>query len=124
MKKCYSTDLFFRVIRYSGFSMFLIAAVFSCDDQDDAANIDCSGTDITFAEVNDIIQSNCASNSSCHASGSRNGPGPLLTYSQIYSARTSIRSAVASGKMPQGSRLSSNEKNAVICWINNGASSN
>lgn len=75
------------------------------------------------ADVNPIIQSRCAI-ASCHAAGSLNGPGPLTNYSQIFAARSSIRAAVSSGLMPQGSTLSSNEKNSITCWIDSGAPNN
>jgi len=86
---------------------------------------DCSGAAKSFAtDVSPIIQSSCATNSSCHGTGSQNGPGPLVTYSQIFTSRADIRSAVASGLMPQNSVLSNADKNTILCWIDNGASQN
>jgi hypothetical protein len=86
---------------------------------------DCSGAAKSFAnDVNPIIQTTCATNSSCHGAGSLNGPGPLTTYSQIFTSRNDIRSAVASGLMPQNSVLSNSDKNTILCWIDNGASQN
>lgn len=99
----------------------LFVMMLSCVDHDLGSTVECSGTGVTFAEANSVIQTSCATNSGCHGSGSNNGPGELLTYSQIYSARTSIRSAVANGSMPRNSTLSSDEKNTIICWIENGA---
>jgi len=96
----------------------------SCSGNEAASTVSCSGTAVTFSQANAIIQSSCATNSSCHGSGSRNGPGALLTYSQIYAARVEIKSSVASGIMPQGSTLSSDNKNAIVCWVQNGASNN
>jgi hypothetical protein len=43
---------------------------------------------------------------------------------QIFNARAVIRSAVASGTMPKNSTLSATQKNAIICWIDNGATDN
>lgn len=86
--------------------------------------VDCSGAAKSFTtDVNPIIQASCT-NAGCHNSGSNNGPGPLLTYQQIFNARISIRSAVASGFMPQNSKLSDAQKNAILCWIDNGAANN
>jgi len=86
--------------------------------------VDCTGVAATFsADANPIIQTNCATNSGCHGSGSSNGPGPLLTYDQIFNARVAIRSAVLSGAMPLGGTLSTAQKNTIACWIDNGASS-
>jgi hypothetical protein len=87
--------------------------------------VDCSGAAKSFpTDVNPIIQSSCASGSGCHASGSNNGPGALITYQQVFNARITIRSAVLSGSMPQNSSLTASQKNTIICWIDNGASSN
>lgn len=87
-------------------------------------NPDCSTAKSYATDVNPIIQSYCAINSGCHASGSSQGPGALTTYSQVYNARTSIRTAVANGSMPQNSSLSSTQKNAILCWIDSGAANN
>ncbi len=97
----------------------------SCSSSDEeSASIDCSGLAITYAEVSSIFQSSCAKNSNCHASGSNHGPGALVTYSQIYNARSEIKRAVSNGSMPQDGPLSSDDKNAILCWIENGASNN
>jgi hypothetical protein len=110
--------------------IFIIASVFAvlyaCSKSTDTATtVDCSGTAKSFsADVNPIIQATCTSNSGCHGSGSNNGPGELLTYSEIFNARLSIRSAVASGSMPKTGSLTTAQKNAIICWIDNGASNN
>jgi hypothetical protein len=88
-------------------------------------NADCSGSAKSFVtDVSPVFQTSCAINSGCHATGSSNGPGPLLTYSQIFNARADIRSAVASGHMPLNATLTTTEKNAIVCWIDNGAPNN
>jgi hypothetical protein len=85
---------------------------------------DCSGTTPTFAaNVEPIILSACAT-SGCHNSGSNQGPGALTTYSQIKSSISSIRSSVVSGRMPQGTSLSTAQKNSIVCWIDAGAANN
>ena len=92
---------------------------------DTSAPVDCSGAAKTFSvDVSPVIQTYCASNSGCHAAGSSNGPGALTTYQQIYNARSSIRAAVANGSMPQNSSLTASQKSAIICWIDNGGTSN
>jgi hypothetical protein len=92
---------------------------------DTTSTVDCTGAAKSFSsDVNPIIQASCATNSGCHGSGSNNGPGELLTYSEIFNARSAIRSAVLSGAMPQNGGLTTTEKNAIICWIDNGASNN
>ncbi|MBL7733415.1 MAG: hypothetical protein JNM88_19765 [Chitinophagaceae bacterium] len=87
--------------------------------------VDCStvSNKAFAADVNPIIQSTCAI-SGCHASGSTNGPGALTSYTEIFNARTNIRSAVSSGRMPQTGSLSTSQKNSIICWIDGGAPNN
>jgi hypothetical protein len=85
----------------------------------------CSGVSLSFAnDVYPVIKASCATNSGCHGTGSKQGPGELLTYSEVYGARGEIKSSVSSGKMPEGSTLSSNDKNTILCWIENGATNN
>ena len=88
------------------------------------AQVDCTGEAKSFTtDINPIIQASCTS-SGCHGNGSRNGPGALTSYQEIFNARSSIRSAVASGSMPQGGSLPSSQVNAILCWIDNGATNN
>jgi len=75
------------------------------------------------ADVNPIIQGFC-NVVGCHNSGSPNGPGALTNYTQIFNARSNIRAAVSSGLMPQGTSLSTAQKNSIICWIDAGAQNN
>src|SRR6478752_2746168 len=66
----------------------------------------CTGVASAFAaNVNPIIQTKCATDATCHGAGSANGPGPLLTYTQISSASVTIKTAVASGTMPKTGTL-------------------
>ena len=82
-------------------------------------------TNKAFAlDVAPIIASACATNSGCHATGSGNGPGPLTTYSQIFAARSSIRSSVNAGTMPKNSSITTAQKNSILCWIDSGAPNN
>jgi len=76
------------------------------------------------ADVNPIIQSTCTINAGCHGAGSVHGPGPLLTYTQIFNARVTIKTAVANGTMPQTGSLTSAQKNSIICWIDSVAPNN
>lgn len=89
------------------------------------SSVDCNTiTNKAFAaDVNPIIQSRC-NQPGCHAVGSTSGPGPLTNYSEVFSARNLIRTAVASGFMPQGSTLTAAQKNLIICWIDSGAPNN
>lgn len=75
------------------------------------------------ADINPIIQGRC-NISGCHAAGSSNGPGALTNYSQVAAAKNLIRASISSGAMPQGSTLTTAQKNAIICWIDGGALNN
>jgi hypothetical protein len=75
------------------------------------------------ADVNPTIQASCAIGG-CHDAGSGNGPGPLLNYNQVFTARTTIQSAVSSGVMPKTGTISTAQKNSIICWIQSGAPNN
>ena len=111
------------LITASGFIFLIIAC--SKSSSNSTTTVDCSGVAKSYTtEVSPIIQSNCATNSGCHAAGSLNGPGELITYQEIFNARSNIRTAVATGVMPQGSSLSTTQRNAILCWIDSGAANN
>jgi hypothetical protein len=111
-------------------SVLILLVIISCTKNSDTTNssntnnnVTCTGTKTFSADVSPIIQSVCAA-SGCHDASSSNGPGPLTNYQQVFNARTAIRAAVASGTMPKNSSLSANQKSAIICWIDNGATNN
>ena len=109
--------------------IFLIAILsgllFACGKNPQTTSVDCSGPMKSFINnVQPVIQGSCATGSSCHGTGSSNGPGPLLNYTQLFNARSDIRSAVLSGHMPPNGTLSATEKSIIICWIDNGALNN
>lgn len=87
-----------------------------------SSSIDCSGVSKTYsADISPIIQTSCGG---CHGAGSSNGPGELTSYSRVFNARAQIRSAVSSGAMPKNGTLTAAQKNAILCWIDNGALNN
>ena len=83
----------------------------------------CTGSKTFSSDVAPIIQSVCAT-SGCHDASSANGPGPLTTYQQVFNARTQIRSAVSTGLMPKNGTLTADQKAAILCWIDAGATNN
>ena len=105
-------------------SLGLLLLIIACSKSSNAIATDCSTAKSYSTDVSPIIQSSCATNSGCHASGSSHGPGALTSYAQVFSARTSIRNAVASGTMPQNGNLSSTQRNTILCWIDSGAANN
>ena len=104
----------------------LIASVvaLACSKQNDGGSFttDCTTTKSFATDVSPLIKTYCATNSGCHASGSREGV--YTTYQQVYNDRSAIRRSVASYTMPQGMSMSTEQRNAIICWIDNGAANN
>ena len=118
-----------KALIYSACTVLSFVFILACSKDKDSGGgtttVNCASvTNKAFAaDVNPIIQSSCAI-SGCHAAGSTNGPGALTNYTQISTAAASIRSAVSSGRMPQGSTLSSAQKSSIICWIDSGTPNN
>ena len=87
--------------------------------------VNCTGVASAFAaNVNPIIQSTCATDATCHGTGSANGPGSLKTYTDIFNARVAIKTAVANGTMPKTGTLTTAQKNSIICWVDAGGPNN
>ncbi len=109
--------------------LLLTSLIFSQCSKDKINNnsftVDCSTvTNKAFAaNISPLIQSRCAI-PGCHAAGSGNGPGQLISYSDISNAASRIRIAVSNGTMPQGSSLTTAEKNSIVCWIDSGTPNN
>lgn len=97
----------------------------SCTNNDDDASVTCGSQTISYSTtVAPIITSSCATTTSCHGTGSSRGPGALTSYSAVFANRSSIKTAVANGSMPENGKLTSDQKNSIICWIENGATNN
>ncbi len=109
--------------------IFIIYSTISCSKDPGSGTggttLDCNSVSnkAFAADVNPIIQARC-NIAGCHASGSFNGPGAFTNYAEVFNARSLIRSAIASGRMPQGGALSTSQKNSVLCWIDSGAPNN
>jgi hypothetical protein len=75
---------------------------------------DCSGGTKSFAtDVKPLFQSYCIQ---CH--------NVFSTYGQISADKSSIRNMIVSGSMPQNASLTTDQKNKIVCWIDNGAPNN
>jgi uncharacterized membrane protein len=114
--------------KHLSIAVLILISIISCTKNSVNSNIDnstttCTGTKSFATDVNPIFQTVCAT-SGCHDAGSTNGPGALTTYQQIFNARSLIRSAILSGTMPKNTTLTADQKNAIICWIDNGATNN
>lgn len=114
-----------RILKYFSVIASLLIFFNACKKNPDLGSVDCSGPAKSFAtDVSPIIQASCATDSDCHGIGSNSGPGPLLNYSQVFNVRSDFRSSVASGHMPLNGTLRATERNAILCWIDNGATNN
>ena len=114
----------FRILKFSFPFVALLIFINACSKKPEFTP-DCSGPAKSFAtDVSPVFQTSCAINSGCHAAGSGNGPGPLVNYSQIFNAKGAIRPEVATGHMPLNATLTETQKNAILCWIDNGAPNN
>lgn len=83
--------------------------------QDDCSNVLTYKDDIVA-----IISSNCAV-SGCHVSGGQNPD--LSTYDKISSNLVKVRLRIKNGTMPKvgsGYSLTQQERNEIICWIDQG----
>ena len=107
-------------------AMLLVGFILGCSYKKDVIpQDDCTTINARFsAEVRPIIQGSCATNASCHGTGSLNGPGELVTFDQIQRASGSIKTAVESRRMPLGSSLSVAEISRISCWVNSGSLNN
>ncbi len=114
-----------KIIRYG---LILSALTFySCTNKKELLLNTSSCSNVTIKYSNDIsiiIQTSCATNSSCHAAGSFNGPGSLLNYTDVRNAAAAIENAVITKRMPQGSTLSDAEINKIKCWVESGSPNN
>ena len=129
MKTLMESKTFFAT-KYFAKKIFLVAALisflFACTKhvEQGTTTVDCSVAKSFNADIKPITQNSCSMDSDCHGAGSTSGPGELLTYTEIFNAHAAIRSAVASGVMPKDATLSASDKNAILCWIDNGATNN
>ncbi len=108
--------------------LFLVATVLStliaCKKNSEDYVPTCGSTTPSFASsVNPLIQSRC-STSGCHNTATHAGGHDLTTYALISDHKTHIYDEVASGSMPEGSSLTSAQKDTILCWINAGAPNN
>jgi hypothetical protein len=108
------------------FMVLVVVLANACkkDNNDDSGTVNCGTITTTFSgSVSPLMGTSCAK-SDCHNSGSTNGPGALTTYTQIFNAKTKIRTAVANGSMPRDASFTAAQKATITCWIDAGAPNN
>src|SRR5215218_2609796 len=70
------------------------------------ATTNCTGINPSFsADVLPLIQTKCAINSDCHATGTTNSGGAFTNYAQISAKASNIKSQVSAGTMPKTGSL-------------------
>lgn len=85
----------------------------------------CTSVAASFsANVLPLIQTKCATNSGCHATGAVNSGGVLTTHAQISAKASAIKSSVNNGTMPKTGSLTSAEKAIISCWVDAGGLNN
>lgn len=85
----------------------------------------CTGNTYTYVmDIKPIVDASCAKSSTCHGSGSSNGPGPLTTYDLVKANAGRIADAVSAKRMPLDSTLSSADISKIRCWAANGTLNN
>ncbi len=65
-------------------------------------------------------------NSTCNISGCHDGPNAaaLNNFQVVHDNASQIRASISTGRMPKGKTLTIADKNAIFCWIDNGAKNN
>jgi hypothetical protein len=105
-------------------ALILITAVLgsSCKKTTDAtpATIPCDPLMSYSNQVHALFVANCTA-SNCHDG---NSMASLSDYATARDAAAQIKNSVSNNRMPKGSTLSTSDKAAIICWIDNGAKNN
>ena len=65
-------------------------------------------------------------NTSCNANGCHDNIviTALNNYQTVHDGAVQIKNSVISGRMPKSGSLSVKDKDAIICWVDNGAKNN
>jgi hypothetical protein len=116
-------------MKKSTYFLILISAcicfsVISCSKSDSSttntANTTCNANTSFSATILPLF------NTSCNLSGCHDGPNAaqLNTFQVVHDNATQIRASISSGRMPKGGTLTTAQKNAIYCWIDNGAKNN
>jgi hypothetical protein len=94
--------------------VFSLALFAGCVKDNSTYTPNCTGDAKSYStDVAPLIHTYC---SSCHSNFS--------TYSQLYASKGNVRSAIVNSSMPRGGSLSNEQKDAIVCWIDNGALNN
>jgi hypothetical protein len=95
--------------------LICVAALSACKKTSSTSYTpDCTGAAKSYStDVAPLMTSSCVG---CH--------GNYSSYSGVNSDKSNIRSNIVSGSMPKNGTFTDAQKNAVVCWIDNGAPNN
>jgi hypothetical protein len=100
---------------------FSILFFVSCKKSESIQTLTVCNASISYKnQVHAILVANCTS-SGCHDGNALPSLGDYLT---AHDAANQIKTSVKTGVMPKNKILSTADKSAIICWIENGALNN
>lgn len=97
-----------------------IMAIMGCSKNDTGTENICDPSTSFSYTVKPILDKNC-NTSGCHDDIVITA---LNNYQFVHDGAAQIKISVQVGRMPKGGKLSTAEKNALFCWIDNGAKNN
>jgi len=95
-------------------------AIVGCSKADGAVADVCDPNTSFINTVKPILDKNC-NTSGCHDDIVITA---LNNYQFVHDGAAQIKISVQAGRMPKGGKLSIADKNALFCWIDNGAKNN
>lgn len=104
-------------------SLFVIIMIFSiqCNKPSADSNTYVCNPTISFAStIKPILDKNC-NFSGCHDDQVVTA---LNNFQNVHDGAAQIKLSIQTGKMPKNRTLSLADKNAIFCWIDNGAKNN
>lgn len=108
-----------KLIFSLAFSIILNACSKSSSNNS-AASTTCNPNTSFSATILPLFNTSCNTNG-CHDG---NNAAALNVYQVIHDNATQIRASVSTGRMPKDKPLSATDKNAILCWIDNGSKNN
>ncbi|OYY23237.1 MAG: hypothetical protein B7Y15_10510 [Bacteroidetes bacterium 24-39-8] len=97
-----------------------ILAVISCSKNDGTSNITCDPATSFANTVKPILDKSCNMNG-CHDDIVITA---LNNFQTVHDGANQIKISIQSGRMPKSNSLTTAEKNAIYCWVDNGAKNN
>ncbi len=112
-----------NILKFCCLAIFGTILIASCSKQS-SATIPASSTcdpNISFINtVKPILDRDC-NNAGCHDDKVITA---LNIYQTVHDGAAQIRLSISTGKMPKNGTISVADKNAIFCWIDNGAKNN